>query len=110
MKKLLLGCVALAALASPSIAGTFGNNYNVEIVNNSSYTVYRLYATNRDDSGWGYDRLPNVINPGESTVLDLDDYSGYCKYDLRAETEDGSTEWVKYNVDVCSAADWTLVD
>lgn len=113
MKKLLSRSVLAAALimsAAPSFAGSCGNDYNVRIYNESSDVVYSLYATNRDDGYWGVDILPEVIYPGESQVVDLDDYSCYCKYDLLAETEDESAYWVRHDVNVCSMTDWTLYD
>lgn len=111
MRNLLFSAVAGAALFSSSgaIAGTMGNDYTLSVNNRSSTTVTELYATNIGDEGWGDDLLEgDRIRPGRSYVVDVDDYSGYCVYDLRAVDSRGD-EW-EDRLNVCDEADWTLVD
>jgi hypothetical protein len=94
----------------PASAGTFGNDYRVRVVNNSSESIYYIYATNRDSGRWDVDLLgSSTIPPGNSRIINLDDYSGYCMYDLKAVSAYGA-EWVRWNVNVCSLGTWTLWD
>jgi hypothetical protein len=108
---LLMAVAASAALCFNSVAaGTLGNDYTLEIVNHSSEQVFSLYATNVDNDDWGPDILPVSLEPGESTIIDVDDYSGYCLFDLRAETQDGSSHWTRKSYNVCEEVEWVLVD
>jgi len=111
MNRRFLGCIAAAALlafTAPVDAGSKGNDYRIRVVNNSKHTVYRFFATNRDNDSWGRDILPVAIPPGYNYVLDGDDGSGYCVYDLRAETQDGRIYWKWDGVNVCTLLTLTL--
>lgn len=97
---LALGMLSTAANAA---------DYRIDIINQSAYTVYRLFATNHGNRSWGDDILPNTIPPGYHQVIDVNDDSGRCVFDLRAEGEDG-TVWTKYGINACTITSWTLND
>jgi hypothetical protein len=110
MKRYLLAALASAALMVPVVAsanGTMGNDYRVRIINRSDYVVTGVYATNRDEYEWDVNLLEEDLYPGDSVTIDLDDYSGYCKYDMKADGDNGG-EWTRYNINVCRLHNWIL--
>ena len=57
----------------------------VQVNNMSSYDIVRFYASNTGSRSWEEDILGNSILPaGQSAVINIDDGSGYCKYDFLA--------------------------
>ncbi len=42
-------------------------------------------------------------------MANINDGTGYCRYDLKAVFSDGSTA-KRFNVDVCAIAEWTIHD
>ena len=62
----------------------------VQINNNTSYTIVQFYASNTGTSSWEEDILGNDVLPsGSSVMINIDDGSGYCKYDFLAVFDDG---------------------
>ena len=51
----------------------------------------------------------DVIRPGESWDINIDDGTGYCKYDFMAKFVD-DTQAKKDNVNVCEVADFYFND
>ena len=82
----------------------------VEIINNTGYTMQRFFASNVDSPNWEEDILGNqVVMPYESVWINIDDGTGYCLFDLRALFDDG-TEVVRNTVNVCEVESWTVHD
>ena len=62
----------------------------VQINNKSSYDIIEFYASNTGSDSWEEDILGRDILPaGGSVIINIDDGSGYCKYDFMAVFEDG---------------------
>jgi hypothetical protein len=98
---LLLAAPATSALAL---------DRHVLVTNDTSYTIREFYASNVGASSWQEDILGNdVLVPGDSINVNIDDASGYCKYDLRAVFNDG-TEATKRAVNVCEVAQFTFTE
>ncbi len=96
MKTTRLACalVTLAVLVgvATKIDRAAADQYDrrVEIENNTSYTIVRFYASSVGQSSWQEDILgQSVIPPYSSVVINIDDGTGYCLYDFRAEFDDG---------------------
>jgi hypothetical protein len=63
-------------------------------------------ASNIDRSHYGGDRLGfNVLEPGDSIVLNISDRNGYCRFDLKATFENG-LEVRRNNFNVCEEVAW----
>lgn len=86
-----------------------GKDRNVTIINDSSRTIERFYATNSLNTSWGKDRIKYLIEPGEELTVDMDDGSCRCEMDLLAITTVG-TRFTRRNYDVCNAEKWRLVN
>lgn len=82
----------------------------VRINNYTSYDIVEFYASNKGSRSWEEDILGRSILPaGHSVVINIDDGSGYCKYDFLAVFEDGE-ELVKYGNNVCELSQFNYTD
>jgi hypothetical protein len=104
--------IAVACLLATTLglASTSAQAFDrrIRLINNSNRTIDAFYSSNVDSGYWGGDHLGQyVVPPGYSIVIDLDDDSGYCRFDLRTVMDDG-TEVVRSNVDVCTVATYEI--
>ena len=82
----------------------------VRINNYTSYDIVEFYASNKGSRSWEEDILGRSILPaGHSVVINIDDGSGYCKFDFLAVFEDGE-ELVKYDNNVCELSQFNYTD
>jgi hypothetical protein len=82
----------------------------VRIINETSYTIARFYGSNAGSDSWEEDILgDNVLPPGQSVMINFDDGTGYCKFDFKAEFEDGD-EVVKHGIDVCEISSFRFTE
>lgn len=108
MKK-LTAALALAILAL-GVVQTAALDRRVRINNRSSYDIIEFYASNTGTSSWEEDILGrNILPSGSSVVINIDDGSGYCKYDFLAVFEDGD-EVVSADNNVCELSDFNFTD
>ena len=101
--------LALAVVAVGTINAA-ALDRRVRINNNSSYDIIEFYASNTGVSNWQEDILGrNILPAGNSVIINIDDGTGYCKYDFLAVFEDGD-ELVKYDNNVCELTDFSYWD
>ena len=101
--------LSLLLLAVPATSA-LALDRHVLVTNDTSYTIREFYASNVGASSWQEDILGNdVLVPGDSINVNIDDASGYCKYDFRAVFDDG-TEATKPAVNVCEVARFTFTE
>jgi hypothetical protein len=106
----VVACVLVLATILPVKPATPQENRRVRIINSSSSSIYRLYASNVDSEDWEEDILGSeTIPPGRSRIANIDDGTGHCRYDLKAVLYDGRTA-IKRNFNVCAKASWTVTD
>lgn len=103
--------IALAlAMTAIGISDAAALDRRVRINNNSSYDIVEFYASNKGSRSWEEDILGrNILRAGGTIVINIDDGSGYCKYDFLAVFEDGD-ELVKYNNNVCELSTFNYTD
>ena len=83
------------------VADASAYDRRVVVVNNTSTSIQEFYASNTGQNDWQEDILGNdMLQPGQEVTINIDDGSGYCKYDFRAVFED-ATETTKAGVNVC---------
>jgi hypothetical protein len=81
------------------------------VVNNTPYTMTYFYASNVDRQVWEEDVLgSHVLEPGQEVNVDIDDGTGYCRFDLKAVFDGIEAPVVRHNLDVCSTLSWTIND
>ncbi|MCB2066066.1 MAG: toll/interleukin-1 receptor domain-containing protein [Erythrobacter sp.] len=78
-----------------------GYNRDVVLINQSGDTIMYLYWSNVNEQNWGPDRLGSgVLADGQNMPATVDDGTGACNFDFRAETA-GGQEIERRNVNVC---------
>lgn len=106
MRKLVL--LAFALLVSVSTAQA--QDRRIRLINESSYTINEFHASNTGRRGWEEDILGRrVLKPGASIVINLNDGSGYCKFDFLTVMDNGN-RIEKRNVDVCKLETYRITD
>ncbi len=101
-------CVFALMVGAANTASAYDRR--VVIVNKTSTSIKEFYASSTGARSWQEDILGNdVLQSGNSVQINIDDGTGYCKYDFRAVFEDG-TESVKRGVNVCEVGKFTFRD
>lgn len=108
MKK--LGAAVVLAILAMGASSAQAQNRHVRIINASSYDIYEFYASNTGTSSWQEDILGREILPaGSSVVINIDDGTGYCKYDFLAVFEDGDQVTSADN-NVCELSEFSFTN
>lgn len=85
--KLTLALATAALLATTSFANALDRR--VQIYNDTDFTIVQFYASNKGTNDWQEDILGNeVLVAGSSVMVNIDDGTGYCKFDFLAVFED----------------------
>ncbi|HLU00170.1 MAG TPA: hypothetical protein VKZ70_10560 [Burkholderiaceae bacterium] len=108
LKRILL----MSAIAVVTLAGTnaaVAADRKVKVINKTKTPLFAFYASRTSTDDWEEDILgDDVIMPGRSLVIDIDDGTGACKFDFKGEFEDGDVV-VKRNIDVCKVGEFSFV-
>lgn len=110
-KKMTIATLALLSVASTSANAYDTQNRRIRINNYSSLPVYHLYISNAGSRRWNSDQLgaSESIGSNRSQIWNVDDGSGYCRFDFKFVMSDGSTRY-KYNYNVCEASYLDVID
>ena len=111
IRLLAMSLIAICSFTfSAAQAQAQAQNRNVLLVNQSSLTLVKFYASNVGTNDWQEDILGlGVLAPGYYVNVNIDDGSGYCHFDLKAAFSNGH-EIIRRNVDVCAVRSWTIGD
>lgn len=105
--------ILLVVLTLTSLASGTANaqeDRRVRIINETSHTIVRFFGSNAGTTDWEEDILgDDVLAPGQSVVINFDDGTGYCKFDFKAEFDDGD-EVVKHGIDVCEISSFRFTE
>lgn len=103
--------VALAALATTLASGSaLAANRVVTIVNETSVTMTRFYASSVGTRDWEENILAgDILKPGQSIDIDIDDGTKACRYDFKAVFKDGEAV-EQGNVNVCEVAEFSFTE
>lgn len=81
-------------------------NRDIRVHNQTGWTMTYVYAASSGTEAWGGDLLgAATLSPGDSVVVTVDDGSGACRYDLRAEFDNGEA-LRRSGINVCQIADY----
>ncbi len=98
---------ALLALTSSAAVAL---ERKVQINNQTSFTIVEFYASNTGTADWQEDILGSDVLPaGGSVVINIDDGSGYCKFDFLAVFDDGD-ELVSSDNNVCELDEFNFTN
>jgi hypothetical protein len=104
-RRALIGAAVVALAATAAYAQ---ENRNVRVHNDTGVTLTHLYSTNSGQADWGSDILgADVIASGESVVVDFDDGTDACLFDVKARFADGDEMQLR-QINVCRATDITF--
>mgnify|MGYP000049765967 FL=1 len=107
MRKLL--GVALAAAMLVPAAPALAQDLVFMLDNQSSYDIYRFYASPSDVGDWEEDILGrDILYSGESARVTIADARTQCEYDLLIVFEDGDE--LTDTVDLCQTGSYTVHD
>lgn len=106
-RRQMLGCLASAMVLAATAVPATALDRRVKIVNNTNFTIVRFYGSNKGSDSWEEDILgSDVLPPNTAVNINFDDGSGYCKFDFRAEFDDGDV-LIKKNVNICEIGTFT---
>lgn len=106
------GVFAACVLVGVTVGAADANalDRRVRLINESSETIQEFHASNTGRNRWEEDILGRrTIAPGKSVVINLDDSSGYCKFDFKTVMESGKS-LVKRNVNICTLENYRITD
>lgn len=93
-----------------TLGSAYAADRRVSVINNTSYTLERLYGSNVDTGSWEDDIFRSgVLLPGYRVNVNFDDGTGHCRFDLKAVFSNGAVV-VRRNVNVCAIEHWTISD
>jgi hypothetical protein len=107
---------ALAAIAmSLAVAGVVyaqssdGRDRRVVIFNERSSDMLRLYGSRTTTGEWEENIITQPLKSGSKRVINFDDGTGSCMFDLRAVFRDNLTVH-QWSFNVCREEYWRVVD
>ena len=104
----LVAALAATVLLAPGPG--FAADRHLRVVNKSSQAMVKFQASNVTRNSWEEDILgEEVLKPGQSVSVNLNDRTGACMFDLRATFKSGA-EVVRRKVNVCKVGKWTISD
>lgn len=105
----LVGSAAVAAppAAMPMVQSKDGYDRHVTIKNRTGWTMLRFYASDSRSDDWEEDILgSDVLESGQDVRINIDDGSGACIYDFKAEFTNGQ-ELTRSRINVCEVSEYT---
>lgn len=106
---ILVGSAAAAAppAATPMVQSKDGYDRHVTIKNRTGWTMLRFYASDSRRDDWEEDILgSDVLESGQDVRINIDDGSGACIYDFKAEFTNGQ-ELTRSRINVCEVSEYT---
>ena len=91
-----------------TVVGQSRDNYNrdIRVHNQTGWTMTYFYAAGSGTDDWGADLLGSgTLEPGDSVVVTADDGTGACRFDFRAEFDNGES-LQRTGINVCQVADY----
>lgn len=99
---------AIALLAQISSASALDRRIIID--NQTDVDVLEMNVSNVGARSWGPDQLGDgVLRAHRYTVWNIDDRSGYCRFDFRFLMADGGVKY-KYDMNVCADLRLNVVD
>jgi hypothetical protein len=105
------GFAGIAAAAEPAaepaaVQSNDGYDRHVRIYNNTGWTMLRFYASDSRQTSWQEDILGRgTLANGASININIDDGSGACVYDFKAEFTNGQ-ELTRFQINVCQISNY----
>ena len=99
---------AVSVLPAAASAANDGKNRRVVVENESSQSLYYLYASPISSNSWEEDLLGNsTISAHAQRVANIDNGTNQCQYDMKVKFANGR-EVIRRNVNVCAVSRWVI--
>ncbi len=114
MTRLLIAALAVVGVAF-AVAGAAeaqskdGHDRRVMIINDRSSDMLRLYGSRTTSGEWEESIFTTPLRTGAKRVINFDDGTGACLFDLRAIFRDDLTVH-QWSFNVCREEYWRVVD
>ena len=105
----LVGAAAAAPppVTAPTVQSRDGYDRHVTIKNRTGWTMLRFYASDSRKDDWEEDILgDDVLENGQNVRINIDDGSGACVYDFKAEFTNGQ-ELTRSRINVCEIGEYS---
>ena len=97
-------CVLEAATGPPASA----LDRHIEFVNDTRMTIVEIYASPVGVRRWDQDLLGDgILPPASSALISIHGGTGYCRFDLKAVFDDGTTH-IRRDVNVCAVERYAI--
>ena len=99
MKKLFVFAMLFSSLATSTV-GADDYDRRIEFVNLRSESIFHVYGSPSSSNSWGSDYLGSQVIPsGESAIIDFDDGTGACFFDIKVVLKGGGERYKRvFNV------------
>ena len=92
---------------APMVQSRDGYDRHVTIKNRTGWTMLRFYASDSRKDDWEEDILgDDVLENGQNVSINIDDGSGACVYDFKAEFTNGE-ELTRSRINVCEISEYS---
>jgi hypothetical protein len=102
-------CMLLSAAAALTVGSAFAGDADFVMVNRTGYQIREIYISAAHKNDWGRDRM------GENGTLDNNKQRTFkfgnraaCKQDIKAVFDEGDTEVIWEDLDLCEINKLTL--
>jgi hypothetical protein len=90
-------CAAQTATGPPAAA----LDRHVQLTNDTRMAIVEIYFAEVGTGRWQNDLLGNeILWPANSVLVNVDDRTGYCRFDLKIVYDDG-TGLIRHDVNIC---------
>jgi hypothetical protein len=90
-------CAVQTATGPPAAA----LDRHIQITNNTRMTIIEIYVAPVGTGLWQNDLLGDgILLPANSALVNVDDRTGYCRFDLKIIYDDG-TGIIRHDVNIC---------
>jgi len=81
---------------------------HIEFVNDTRMAIVEIYASPVGVGRWDQDLLGDgILPPASSVPISIDGGTGYCRIDLKAVFDDGTT-YIRRDVNVCAVERYAI--
>lgn len=103
-----LGAAAVLTLLGAGSQEAAAADRRILVINDTSVPMITFNASNVTRKSWEEDILgQRVLNPGDRVVVNINDGSGSCRFDLRAIFADKDVV-VRRDFNVCTQTYWRI--
>jgi hypothetical protein len=91
----------LCALQTSTVPSASALDRHIQIINNTRVVIIEIYLAQVGTDRWQKDLLnDDILEPANSVFLQIDDGTGYCRFDMKTVFDDG-TSMIHRNVNMC---------